>query len=165
MTNKMTKWGVGPKFTIYAVIYCLIMYGLTIYFDPLLRITKTLNLSYPSLVMIGVILIVLGIPFYLSSLISVMRGFKEGRLVTNGVYGMCRHPVYAAWVVFFVPGIALFMDSWAFLSAPFIMYLMARILVAEEDVYLKEIFGQEYVAYEQNVPAFLPYGWIKRKTT
>ena len=165
MTNKMTKWGVGPKFTIYAVIYCLIMYGLTIYFDPLLRITKTLNLPYPSLVMIGVILIVLGIPFYLSSLISVMRGFKEGRLVTNGVYGMCRHPVYAAWVVFFVPGIALFMDSWAFLSAPFIMYLMARILVAEEDVYLKEIFGQEYVAYEQNVPAFLPYGWIKRKTT
>ena len=149
MTNKMTKWGVGPKFTVYASIYCLIMFGLTIYLDPLLKITKTLSISYQSLELIGIILIVLGVPFYLSSLISVMRGFKEGRLVTNGVYGMCRHPVYGVWVVFFVPSIALLMDSWALLSAPFIMYLMARTLVAKEDYYLTETFGQEYLAYKK----------------
>lgn len=165
MTDKMTKWGIGPKFTFYALIYCLIMFGLTVYLDPLLKITKTLSISYRSLALIGIILILLGVPFYLSSLITVMRAFKEGRLVTNGVYGMCRHPVYAAWVVFFVPGIALFMDSWALLSAPFIMYLTARTLVAKEDVYLIKTFGQEYLRYKQRVPAFLPYGWLKRKNT
>jgi len=49
----------------------------------------------------------------------------------------------------FVPSIALLMDSWALLSAPFIMYLMARTLVAKEDYYLTETFGQEYLAYKK----------------
>ena len=165
MTDKMTKWGVGPRFTFYAFIYCMIMFGLTIYLDPLLEITKTLGISYHSLVLTGTILILLGLPFYLSSLTTVMRAFKEGTLVTNGVYGMCRHPVYAAWMVFFVPGIALFINSWSLMSAPFVMCLIARSLVAKEDVYLEETFGQEYLAYKQQVPAFLPYGWVKRRIT
>jgi protein-S-isoprenylcysteine O-methyltransferase Ste14 len=49
------------------------------------------------LVWFGIIIILLGIPFYLSSLVSVMRAFKAGRLVTSGVYGMCRHPVQHGW--------------------------------------------------------------------
>lgn len=165
MTNTMTKWGVGPRFTFYAIIYCLIMFGLTIYLDPRLKITSTLEIPYRLLALVGTTLIVFGVPFYLSSLITVMRAYKEGRLVTNGVYSMCRHPVYAAWIVFFVPSIALFINSWALLSSPFIMYLMARTLVAEEDVYLEETFGKDFLAYKQQVPAFLPYGWVKKKTT
>jgi protein-S-isoprenylcysteine O-methyltransferase Ste14 len=163
MANTMTKWGVGPKFTIFSFIYCLIMLGLTTYFNPFLKITKSRAISYQGLELIGAVLIVLGIPFYLFAIVSVMRAFKEGQLVTTGVYGMCRHPVYAAWVVFFVPSIALFFDSWVLLSAPFIMYLIARALVAKEDVYLEEAFGPEYLAYKKQVPAFIPYGWMKKK--
>jgi protein-S-isoprenylcysteine O-methyltransferase Ste14 len=161
MTNQMTKWGVGPIFTLYSVIYCILMFGLTVLFDPLFKITFV---PHHMLVWFGIILILLGIPFYLFSLVSVMRAFKAGRLVTSGVYGMCRHPVYAAWLVFFVPSIALIINSWALLSAPFVMYFLARVLVNKEDVYLEKIFGQEYLAYKENVPAILPYGWLKRTT-
>jgi protein-S-isoprenylcysteine O-methyltransferase Ste14 len=165
LKNEMTKWGVGPRFTVFAFIYCLVMLGLTKRLDPVLRITGTPGVSYKYLVAAGLVLIITGVPFYLSSLVSVMRAFKEGRLVTDGAYGMCRHPVYAAWVVFFVPAIALFMDSWALFSAPFVMYFIARALVSKEDVYLEEAFGQEFLAYKQRVPAFLPYGWMKGKTS
>jgi protein-S-isoprenylcysteine O-methyltransferase Ste14 len=161
MGNQMTEWGVGPKFTIYSVIYGVLMFGLTVYFKPLFQITLV---PHEILVWIGIILIVLGIPFYLFSLVPVMRAFKAGQLITSGVYGMCRHPVYAAWLLFFVPALALFMDSWALLSVPFVMYLIARTLVTNEDIYLEKTFGQEYMIYKQNVPAFLPYGWLKRNT-
>jgi protein-S-isoprenylcysteine O-methyltransferase Ste14 len=163
MVDKMTKWGVGPIFTIYTAMYCVLMFVLTLYLDPILKITNTPGISYQLLELIGTVLVVLGIPFYLSSLSAVMRAFKENRLVTSGVYGMCRHPVYAAWMVFFVPAIALFINSWALLSAPFIMCLVAKALVDKEDVYLEKTFGQEYLAYKQQIPAFLPYGWVKKK--
>ena len=110
---------------------------------------------------IGIVLIFLGIPFYLLALVPVMRAFKTGRLLTSGVYGMCRHPVYAVWLVFFVPGIALLVNSWAVLSAPFVMYFLLRTLVNKEDIYLEETFGQEYVTYKRKVPAILPYGWLR----
>jgi protein-S-isoprenylcysteine O-methyltransferase Ste14 len=161
MTSQMTKWGVGPKFTLYTTIYCLLMFGLTRYFDPLFKITF---IPYRMLLWFSSILILLGIPFYLFSIVSVMRAFKAGKLVTSGVYGMCRHPVYSAWLVFFVPGIALLINSWALLSAPFVMYLLVRALVKKEDIYLEENFGQEYLSYKHKVPAILPYGWIKRNT-
>ena len=157
----MTKWGAGPKFALYSAIYCLLMFGLTRYLDPLFKITLV---AYRMLVWIGLILIALGVPFYLFSAVSVMRAFKAGRLVTGGAYGMCRHPVYSAWLVFLVPGIALLINSWAFLTAPFVMYLILRALVKEEEIYLEETFGQEYLAYKEDVPAVLPYGWLKRRT-
>jgi protein-S-isoprenylcysteine O-methyltransferase Ste14 len=161
MENQMTEWGVGPKFTLYSSIYCVLMFGLTMYYDPLFKITL---ISYRVLVWIGVILIVLGIPFYLFSLVPVMRAFKAKRLITGGVYGMCRHPVYAAWLLFFVPSLALFLNSWAFLSASIVMYFLVGALVTKEDMYLKDTFGQEYLEYKHKVPAILPYGWLKRNT-
>ena len=38
MANQMTEWGVGPKFTIYSVIYGVLMFGLTVYFKPLFQL-------------------------------------------------------------------------------------------------------------------------------
>jgi protein-S-isoprenylcysteine O-methyltransferase Ste14 len=155
----MTKWGVGPKFTLYSVLYCLPALGAAFYFDPLLKITWV---PYPILAWIGILLIATGIPFYLFSLIPVMRAFNAGRLITGGVYGMCRHPVYAVWVVFFVPALALLFNSWLLLSAPLVMYFIAKSLVVQEDIYLEGTFGRAYLAYKEKVPAILPYGWLKK---
>ncbi|MRR14275.1 isoprenylcysteine carboxylmethyltransferase family protein [archaeon] len=138
------------------------MFWLTMSLDPLFSITASFRIPYLVLVWAGIILIASGVPFYLASIIPVMRAFKEKRLVTGGVYGMCRHPVYAAWLLFFVPATALLTDSWAFLSAPLVMYGIARALVPEEDAYLEETFGQEYLRYKQDVPAFMPYGHMKK---
>jgi protein-S-isoprenylcysteine O-methyltransferase Ste14 len=157
----MTRWGVGPRFALYSVIYCGLMFWLTRYFDPRFKITFV---PHRMLVWIGLILMVVGIPFYLFSLVSVMRAFNAGRLVTRGAYGMCRHPVYAAWVVFLVPGLALLLNSWALLTAPFVMYFLARTLVHKEELYLEGKFCQEYLAYKQKVPAILPVGGLKMFT-
>ncbi len=156
----MTKWGVGPTLAFYSAIYCIMMYGLTLLFDPFFRITLT---HKKILVWMGLAFIfILGIPFLISSAVPVMRAFKDGRLVTTGVYSMCRHPIYAAWLIFFFPGIALIANSLALLSTSFVMYFVAGMLVKKEDVYLEKTFGQAYLAYKKRVPAILPYGWLKK---
>jgi len=156
----MTKWGVGPKFFIYSVIYSFLIIAVTVYFYPLFKMTF---IPYGILASIGVILILTGLPFYIISLVSVMRAFKAGHLVTDGVYGMCRHPIYAAWVIFFVPGIVLLINSWIGFSISVVMYFLLQMLVKEEDQYLEKSFGKEYLAYRKKVPAVLPIGWIKKE--
>jgi protein-S-isoprenylcysteine O-methyltransferase Ste14 len=158
MPNEMTKWGVGPKFFIYSVPYGFFIIAVTVYFHPLFQINFV---PYRILASLGAIMILLGIPFYIVSLVSVIRAFKAGHLVTDGVYGMCRHPVYAAWVVFFVPAIVLLINTWIGFSVPVAMYFLLRVLVKEEDQYLEKTFGQEYLAYRKKVPAVLPIGWLK----
>jgi len=154
----MTKWGVGSKFTNLSLIYGLIMVLLSMYFDPMFKIPFV---PYKFLVIAGVILIVAGLPFYLRALVTVMRAFEAGELITKGSFGMCRHPVYAAWVVFFVPAIMLFFNTWLGLTAPFVMYVLIRMLIDKEEIYLEEMFGEDYLTYKKMVPLVLPIGWLK----
>jgi protein-S-isoprenylcysteine O-methyltransferase Ste14 len=156
--RQMTHWGVGPRFGIFMIAYGALVLALSRYFYP----SFTLSLiPYPISISVGIALIVAGIPFYLFSLASVMRAFRKGKLVTTGAYGMCRHPVYASWVIFFLPGIALLMNTWLGLTVPLVMYFVLLILVKEEDWYLEKTFGQEYLTYREKVPPVLPVGWIK----
>ena len=102
----------------------------------------------------------IGIPFFIISVFAINRAHNSGKLVTEGIYRCCRHPLYAAWVVFIVPGIVLLADSWIGLTIPLVMYVLLHILVKKEEIYLEERFGEEYVEYKKRVPAVLPIGWI-----
>ena len=156
MTNKMTFWGVGPKYTLFSGVYCILTVALSKYFDPFFTIHFV---PYDVLVTIATILILIGIPFYIISLVTIKRAFAAGRLVTEKTFGMCRHPVYSAWIIFFVPGIMLLINTWIGLSASLVMYFLLLKLVQEE-VYLESVFGNEYLVYKKRVPAVLPVSWL-----
>jgi protein-S-isoprenylcysteine O-methyltransferase Ste14 len=130
MTNKMTFWGVGPKFGLFSASYCILMVALSNYFDPFFKIHF---LPHGVLTTVATILILIGIPFYIVSIVTIKRAFTAGRLVTEKTFGMCRHPVYSAWIIFFVPGIMLLLNTWIGLSAPFVMYFFILMLVEEEE--------------------------------
>jgi protein-S-isoprenylcysteine O-methyltransferase Ste14 len=76
-----------------------------------------------------------------------MRAYNANELVTKGVFKCCRHPVYASWVVFIVPGITLLMKNWLGMSAPIFMYSILRLLVKKEEIYLENVFGSQYREY------------------
>ena len=160
MTSKMTFLGVGPKYTLFSGIYCIIAVVLSKYFDPFFEIPFV---PYDIFSKIGIALIIVGIPFYVVSLVTIKRGFTAGRLVTEKTFGMCRHPVYSAWIIFFVPGIMLLINTWLGLSASLVMYLFLLVLVKKEEEYLESVFGNEYLAYKKRVPTVLPVGWLKSK--
>jgi protein-S-isoprenylcysteine O-methyltransferase Ste14 len=158
MSQKMTKWGVGPKFLLLSLAYSLLPAGLTMLWPTLFRIPFV---PQPMLVIVGSIIIAGGFIFYISALVTVMRAFSKGRLVTSGPFKGCRHPIYSAWALFIVPGIMLIINSWIGLSIPFVMCALIQLLSGHEERYLEATFGEAYLHYKAKTPAILPLGWFR----
>jgi protein-S-isoprenylcysteine O-methyltransferase Ste14 len=95
---------------------------------------------------------------------AVLRAFAAGELVTDGVYGICRHPLYGSWIVFIVPGIELLLHSWFGLTTSIAMYATLRVLARREEAFLADKFGESYLRYKARVPFVLPVGWLKPKS-
>ncbi len=160
MTEKMTRFGVGPKFALLSVGYIILIIALNMYFKPFFNMDF---LPYNFLATIAVVLFLIGIPFYIISIVTLRRAFRSGKLVTSGVFGICRHPIYTSGVIFFTPGLALLLNSWIIFTTPAMMYIFLRLLITKEEVYLEKTFGNEYNEYKRRVPAVLPIGWMKSK--
>ncbi len=155
----MTKWGVGPRLFISCLIPAVLSLALSYRLSPFFE--------YPLLTdamrtITAIVLITLGSVFWISSIIAVMTAFKAHRLCTTGPFALCRHPVYASWILFILPGISLLINSWLLLTAPLVMYWVLCSNVSKEDRYLEEYFGMDYESYRERVPAVIPLGWLKR---
>lgn len=158
MEQKMSRWGIGPIFASLSIGYGLIVFGVSRYFHPYFQMEF---LPYLFRVILGTALIVTGLLFFFVSVVTVMRAYHAGNLVTGGIFKCCRHPLYASWAVWIVPGIVLWVNSWMGLTAPLFMYIILRILVKKEEIYLENVFDTEYAEYKKRVPCILPYGRLK----
>ena len=148
----MTARGVGPIFTVISVIYTAIIF--VIHFVWL----SHLSLPLPRLISLitGILLVIIGLPIFILPGIAIDKYFKEGKLATEGVYAYLRHPIYASWIVFIIPGIAFIINSLLGLTIPFFMYFVFRILIVEEERYLEEKFGDKYFDYKKRVGSIFP---------
>ena len=155
---KMSRWGIGPACFTTALLIVAVVLALHWYKPDLFCITCV---PYSVLTGLGIFLIILGLMIYIPALITVMRAYNKNSLCTTGVYGLCRHPVYAAWVVFITPGIMLLLKSWIGLLAAGIIFIIVRLWVLKEDLYLLRRFPDEYPQYHKTTPALLPLGWLK----
>ena len=158
MKEKMSRWGIGPIFASLSIGYGLLMLIISHYSHPIFQISVV---HYGALAILGVVLMVIGVPFFIISVVTVMRAYNADELVTGGIFRCCRHPLYASWVVFIVPGIVFIVNSWIGLTTPLFMYFILRILVKKEEAYLENVFGSEYLEYKKVVPCILPIGWIR----
>ena len=87
--------------------------------------------------------------------LRVRRAFKKRVLVTDGIYSICRHPLYTLFLVWLC-GVVLAFRSWVMLVVPLVTYLGARILIRSEERLLARRFGQVYLAYQKEVNPFFP---------
>ena len=158
MNNEMDRLGVGPKFALFGIMFGAIILALHYYFFPTL--TFTLFSRFVN-VILGTILILIGIPLFIASGIMVHTHISRGRLCTTRVYAYFRHPLYAAWVVFIVPGIVIITGSVIAISWPIFLYILFKLFTVEEEKYLSERFGKEYIQYEKQVNAVFPKLWKK----
>lgn len=156
----MTRWGVGFKLFIACLIPAILSLALSYWRSPFFEYPL---LSAPVRYAVSILLVTVGVVFWISSVVTVMKAFKEHRLCTTGPFALCRHPVYASWILFILPGTSLLTDSWLFLSAPLLMYWVLCRSIFKEDRYLEEEFGADYADYRERVPAVIPLGWLGRK--
>lgn len=88
------------------------------------------------------------------------EGLTVSRLVTSGIYGLVRHPLYLAGIIIFTfsPNIT---RNWLTVTVLADAYFIYGAVTEEKR--LKEKFGPEYLHYMQRVPMFIP-GLKLRKT-
>lgn len=77
-------------------------------------------------------------------------------LNTTGLYSICRNPLYLGNAVIYM-SIALFTQSltFALIVGLFLVLYLERIIATEER-FLADKFGDDYIAWTARVPAFLP---------
>ena len=114
--------------------------------------------------MIGVLLIVAGLPVLLESFARfALRGvgtpapvFPTSRLVVTGFYRFVRNPMYVA-VVCLILGQALLLGNVRVLEYAGVAWLVAHLFVlAYEEPTLRRTYGAEYAAFCAQVPRWLP---------
>ena len=78
------------------------------------------------------------------------------QLNTKGIYSIVRHPLYVGNYLMWL-GLLIFIMDFPFLVATSLMFWLyyERIMFAEER-YLEREFGQEYIDWSMQVPAFIP---------
>lgn len=84
------------------------------------------------------------------------RNIYADRLVTRGVFGHCRNPLYVGNFLIFA-GVTLMLNSTLMYLAgiPICLFAYAAIILAEED-YLRRQFGAEYENYCRHVNRLWP---------
>jgi protein-S-isoprenylcysteine O-methyltransferase Ste14 len=91
----------------------------------------------------------------------IVRGGRHGRvyaadLVTEGVYGLCRNPMYVGNFLL-VTGLAIAFNSLTALLCGMLLAAFAyAAIVAAEEHFLRGKFGAAYEAYCRDVPRWLP---------
>jgi hydroxyacylglutathione hydrolase len=161
MKKEMTIWGVGPKFTLLSVLYLILVLVVHCVWYPLFVIQ---GIPYAVFAIVGLLLMVIGIPIWVTASKAVDRAFEEGLLATQGVYALCRHPTYGNAIFFTIPGVLMFFRSWLLLTVPLAMYVIFRLLIGEEEDYLRQKFGPAYLEYEKEVNAVFPRVWKLRRS-
>jgi protein-S-isoprenylcysteine O-methyltransferase Ste14 len=102
------------------------------------------------------ILLMVGVSMLVVAACSVMRAYNRDQLVTSGVSALVRHPIYSAWIVFILPGLAFLSRSWPMLLTPLVAYAAFKMFIDREDRYLQQRFGEAYLEYRARVNELIP---------
>jgi protein-S-isoprenylcysteine O-methyltransferase Ste14 len=153
MDTKMTFGGIGPKLALITL--------------PYIMLATLVNQKYPEFLKLdfigsewletaGYIMICIGLVFYAWTIVVFLADFKKGLLVTRGTFALCRNPIYASFIVFFIPGLALVIQSGMILSIALVLYLNFKISIHGENKVLERKFGKAYETYRENVQEIIP---------
>jgi protein-S-isoprenylcysteine O-methyltransferase Ste14 len=149
----MSFWGVGPVIGVPTACYGLAALVVTLVWPSAFGIAV---LPSPYLAVAGGMLLAIGVAWYAVAVRTVYQAYRDERLVTDGIYSLCRHPIYAGWVLLILPALGLLLNSWLLLSTAVVMYLLTRIRVRQEEANLEAQFGDRYLDYKRRTNAIFP---------
>lgn len=159
-TNHLPLYGVGPIIVWGQFIFTAISIILTCRFDFRFPTIHVINLLFKA---IGILLIAYGLYLDVSAKLKskIFESVAENKLITDGVYGIVRNPVYSG-ALLACTGVVLLANNLILLLVPVICWLyMTLFLINTEEKWLKELYGQEYVSYCQKVNRCIP--WFPKK--
>ena len=106
-----------------------------------------------SVFLLGGLVMVLG-------LLIMGKGWKKiheanGNLVTDGIYSRIRHPQYSGLFLITIGMLIQWPTIITIVMWPVLMFAYYRLAMREENE-IEDQFGEAYLLYKKNVPAFIP---------
>ena len=148
-------YGVGPYMVIAIVLITLAALILT--YQNLLPNITTVQLNALFRVM-GIISIIMGIVFWLSAVTRsrIDDSIRSNDLVTTGIYGYVRHPIYVAFL-YMTSGIIMIYGNILLFILPFFFWAFFTVTLKKtEEKWLIDLYGEDYITYSRNVNRFIP---------
>jgi protein-S-isoprenylcysteine O-methyltransferase Ste14 len=152
--NKLNFMGIGPKIGGVALPWLAVSIFLSVKFKSSFNYFENGNRI---LFYLGLAFVIVGTVMYLYTIPSLLKGLKETKLITTGTYYLCCHPLYAAILLFIIPGISLMMNSWLVLTTSIIGFTLFKIFIKSEYAEMEKFFGDNYRKYKEATPEFFPF--------
>lgn len=154
--NHLPVFGIGPYLigstTLITVLSIFLSINKLIPVFNINQINFLLNIS-------GIILIFGGALLWLAAVLKSRIGenIKDNKLVTTGIYGVVRHPIYAAFL-YAITGFILISNNIFLFSLPVIYWIIFTVvMIKTEEKWLFELYGDDYVDYSKEVNRFIPF--------
>jgi len=109
------------------------------------------------------LLMTAGLYLWLGAIVELRRGEFGRKLLAEGVYARTQNPMYAAFIFFLAPALALLLNNLVYLTASALMYAVFDWLIEREEKPLLEKFGQAYLDYAASTPHLIPRLFTPRK--
>lgn len=88
---------------------------------------------------------------------KLFQKVEENKLITDGVYGITRNPVYSGAFLECV-GAVLIANNLLLLIVPVLCWIyMTIFLIHTEEKWLRKLYGQEYMDYCKKVNRCIPW--------
>ena len=150
----MTLGGIGPRLALLCLPYVILS---LIIMNRYPEFSDLGFLDYTFAKLFGLVWSGIGIIFWISSAIFFLKGFKAGKLITQGPFALCRNPIYSSLIVFIIPSLALIFHSGLIFSISLVLYIGFKISIHGETNVLRRIFSEEYDIYEKSVNEIIPF--------
>ncbi|MCK5166487.1 MAG: isoprenylcysteine carboxylmethyltransferase family protein [Rhodospirillaceae bacterium] len=80
-------------------------------------------------------------------------------LITTGAFKYFRHPLYAAFLLGFGPGLVFYLDGWFYILSSILQFPMWHWNIRAEEKLMANAFPREYEQYCQHTGRFFPKLW------
>lgn len=152
----LSVYGVGP---IYGAVIIAVTVAAVIIGQQDFAKTGIIEVLKIPCFIIGILLIIFGVYLWGGAVFGakVEKGITENRLVTVGVYGLVRNPIYSAFMLF-CTGALLISGNVYFYPLFFFYWIFMTVLIKNtEEKWLEELYGDEYREYKKKVNRCIPF--------
>lgn len=154
ISRQQKLFGVGPVGAAISFVWLAIAYWLSHTLGYLAILANPAPLK-----IVGAVLVIMGLGLHFWSMWTLRNWWNKDKLCTTGPFRWFRHPMYAAWITFVLPGFAFFLNSWIILIFVILLHPIWLLLVIREEKMILDKFQDEYRAYAAHTGRYFPRIW------
>ena len=151
MNNYQRIFGTGPRGTFLSLSLLVVAY----YFEAIFSLPSIHGSSYFGSAFFA-LMVVLTFSLVVWSVNSLPPADRGRKLVMGGAFKLFRHPLYAAFLLFFNFGLAIWLDNWVYMIWAVIQHPVWHLNMVREETLVRDTFGSEYDRYCAVTGRFFP---------